>query len=101
MPPVPQPGEDRWAPLIAGLVFVAGLVLLVYALTAGGGGSGSERAVANAGLGGQAPQSGQPALTVVAGPQPAVEKPATAAPPERPHRATWAEWTRLYRPLYR
>ena len=33
--PVPQPDQDRWSPLIAGVVFAAGLVLLVYALTTG------------------------------------------------------------------
>lgn len=104
MPPVPQPGEDRWAPLIAGLVFVAGLLLLVYALAAGGGGGDRPVAAvtpANAAQVLQAAPASQPALTVVAGPQPTVEKPAKAAPPERPHRATWAEWTGLYRPLYR
>jgi hypothetical protein len=97
MLPVPQPGEDRWAPLIAGLVFVAGLLLLVYALAAGGGGSEPVAAVSQ----GRAADTFQPALTVVSGPKPTVEKPARAAPPERPHRATWAEWTGLYRPLYR
>ena len=95
--PVPHPGEDRWAPLVAGLVFVAGLVLLVYALTAGGGGDPAAAPAAAA----AAPTAQQPALTVVSGPKPAVEAPANAAPPERPHRATWAEWTGLYRPLYR
>jgi hypothetical protein len=91
---VPQPGEDRWAPRTAGLVFVAGLVLLVYALSAG---TGRDSAVPAAG----AAQPGQPALTVVAGPQPAVDAPAGVAPAPRPRRATWAEWTRLFRPLYR
>jgi hypothetical protein len=91
--PVPQPGEERWAPLVAGIVFVAGVVLLVYALSTSAKGS--------AGLGGQTPQSAQPALTVVAGPTPAVEEPAQTAPPARPRRATWSEWTGLYRPLYR
>jgi hypothetical protein len=95
--PVPQPDHDRWSPLVAGVVFAAGLVLLVYALTTGAK-SGDP---APAGLRGQAPASGQPALTVVAGPKPAVEEPADAAPPARPHRATWDEWTGLYRPLYR
>jgi hypothetical protein len=102
--PVPQPDQDRWSPLVAGIVFVAGLVLLVYALTAGGAkdsGLRGQTPQSAAGLGGQAPQSGQPALTVVAGPKPTVEAPAKAAPPERPHRATWSEWTGLYRPLYR
>jgi hypothetical protein len=97
MPPVPHPGEDRWAPLVAGLVFVAGLVLLVYALTAGRGGDPAAAPAAAA----AAPTAQQPALTVVSGPKPAVEAPANAAPPERPHRATWSEWTGLYRPLYR
>ena len=92
--PVPQPAEDRWAPLVAGLVFVAGLVLLVYALSAGSGGrEGVAAATA-------APQAAQPALTVVAGPKPAVEAPAKEAPAARPYRATWSEWTRLFRPLY-
>src|SRR4051812_23078001 len=94
--PVPQPDQDRWSPLVAGVVFVAGLALLVYALT-----TGAKHDPAPAGLRGQAPASGQPALTVVAGPKPAVDEPASAAPPARPHRATWAEWTGLYRPLYR
>lgn len=89
----PEPGEDRWPPLVAGLVFVAGLVLLAYALTAGSGrGDGAPARTAAA--------AGQPALTVVGGPAPAVEAPAQAAPAERPHRATWGEWTRLFRPLY-
>jgi hypothetical protein len=92
--PVPQPDQDRWSPLVAGVVFAAGLLLLVYALTTGAKSD-------PAGLKGQSPASGQPALTVVAGPKPAVEAPASAAPPARPHRATWAEWTGLYRPLYR
>ena len=87
----PESGEDRWPPLIAGLVFVAGLALLAYALTAGSGrGESAPAAMAAA----------QPPLTVVAGPKPAVEAPAQAAPAARPHRATWAEWTRLFRPLY-
>jgi hypothetical protein len=86
-----EPQDDRWPPLVAGLVFVAGIVLLVYALSASG----------EAGRGGQSPQSGQPALTVVAGPAPAVEAPARQAPPERPRRATWAQWTGMFRPLYR
>ena len=83
-----EPHEDRWPPLVAGLVFVAGLVLLAYALTTS----------ARSGEAAQAVQ--QPALTVVAGPKPAVDEPATAAAPARPRRATWAEWTSLYRPLY-
>ena len=76
--------------MLAGVVFVAGLLLLVYALSAGSGGT--------------APPSGaadQPALTVAAGPQPLVEAPAQAQPAQRPRRATWAQWTRMYRPLYR
>ena len=86
----PEPGEDRWPPLIAGLVFVAGVVLLAYALTAGGGrGEGVPAASAE--------QSG---LTVIAGPKPAVEAPANAAPAPRPQRATGAEWTGLFKPLY-
>jgi hypothetical protein len=89
----PQPGEDRWAPLIAGLVFAAGVSLLVYALTAGGA-RGPAAAPA-------APAAGQPALTVAAGPAPAVAAPAAVAPAPRPRRATWAQWTGLYRPLYR
>jgi hypothetical protein len=88
---VPEPGEDRWAPLVAGVVFVAGIVLLVYALSAGP--AGGERASG-------ATVAAQPALTVAAGPGPAVEVPAAAAPAPRPRRATWAEWTRLFRPLY-
>jgi hypothetical protein len=88
---VPEPGEDRWAPLVAGVVFVAGIVLLVYALSAGP--AGGERASG-------ATVAAQPALTVAAGPGPAVEAPAAAAPAPRPRRATWAEWTRLFRPLY-
>jgi hypothetical protein len=92
--PVPQPAEDRWAPLVAGLVFVAGLVLLVYALSSGSGGRESVAAAT------AAPQAAQPALTVVAGPKPAVEVPPKEAPADRPHRATWSEWTRLFRPLY-
>ena len=95
--PVPQSGEDRWAPLIAGVVFVAGVVLLVYALTA----STSAREPAAPVRFTPAAATGQPALTVVAGPKPAVEEPAQAAPPPRPRRATWAEWTGLYRPLYK
>jgi hypothetical protein len=94
----PPPGEDRWAPLVAGLVFVAGLVLLGYALsTSVGRGGGMSAAAPPA----PAPATtSQPALSVVAGPQPAVAAPAKQAPAPRPHRATWAEWTRLYRPLY-
>src|SRR3954466_5228734 len=92
----PQPGEDRSAPLVAGLVFVAGLVLLVYALSASVGRSEGPAAAPAA----AAPGSSQPALTVVARPQPAVEAPAKQAPAPRPHRATWSEWTGLYRPLY-
>ena len=92
---VPQPRDGRWAPLVAGLVFVAGVALLVYALRAGAP-AGERASVADA-----ATPAGQPALTVVGGPQPAVQAPAQSAPPERPHRATWAEWTGLYRPLYR
>jgi hypothetical protein len=87
----PQPRDDRWAPLLAGVVFAAGLLLLVYALSTG---SGRGTSAADAAPG--APS--QPALTVAAGPQPVVEQ---AAPQPRPRRATWAEWTRLYRPLYR
>jgi len=87
----PEPNEDRWPPLIAGLVFVAGLALLAYALTSGSGRDAGLPAAAAA---------QQPALTVVAGPKPAVEAPATVAPAERPHRATWAEWTGLFKPLY-
>src|SRR3954453_10529578 len=87
----PEPGEDRWPPLIAGLVFAAGLALLAYALTAGSGRDAATPAAAAA---------QQPALTVVAGPRPAVEAPAKVAPAPRPHRATWSEWTGLYRPLY-
>src|SRR5690349_16965481 len=94
--PVPQPDPDRWSPLIAGVVFAAGLLLLVYALT-----TGANSDPAPAGLRGQTPQSGQPALTVVGGPQPAVGAPASVASAPRPRRATWAEWTGLYRPLYR
>src|SRR5947208_11842072 len=90
---VPQPSDDRWAPLVAGLVFVAGVLLLVYALSTSA--KGGDPAAA------QAADGTQPALTVVAGPKPAVQEPATAAPPARPRRATWAEWTSLYRPLYR
>jgi hypothetical protein len=94
--PVPQSGEDRWAPLIAGLVFVAGVALLVYALTASGG-RGSRVSAADA----VTPAGGQPALTVVGGPQPAVEEPAQQAPAPRPRRATWDQWTHMFRPLYR
>jgi hypothetical protein len=97
MPPVPQPGEDRWASLVAGLVFIAGVALLVYALSASAKSEGSPATT----LAAQAAGSAQPALTVVAGPQPAVEEPARAAPPARPQRATWAQWTGLYRPLYK
>jgi hypothetical protein len=86
----PQPRDDRWAPMLAGVVFVAGLVLLVYALS-----SGSGRTTAPAA---DAAGAGQPVLTVAAGPQPVVE---AAQPAQRPQRATWAQWTRLYRPLYR
>ena len=96
---VPQPREDRWSPLVAGVVFVAGVVLLVYALTSSVR-SSDPAAVAPA-QAAPGTSAKQPALTVVAGPEPAVEKPAKAAPPPRPHRATWAEWTGLYRPLYR
>jgi hypothetical protein len=98
MPPVPQPGEDRWAPLVAGLVFIAGVVLLVYALSTSAKGGDPVPVAAPADA---APTAQQPALTVVAGPKPAVEEPAEVAPPPRPHRATWSEWTGLYRPLYR
>jgi hypothetical protein len=91
--PVPQPDHDRWSPLVAGVVFVAGLVLLVYALAAGTKGSDPVSA--------EAAPTTQPALTVVGGPKPTVAGPANVAPPERPHRATWSEWTGLYRPLYR
>jgi hypothetical protein len=87
----PEPGEDRWPPLIAGLVFAAGLVLLVYALATGSGRNDGVPA---------ATAAQQPALTVVAGPKPAVDAPAKAAPAPRPHRATWAEWTGLFKPLY-
>src|SRR5438067_180937 len=87
----PQPSEDRWTPLVAGLVFVAGVVLLVYALSTSGGPSAGAAAASGA---------WQPGLTVAAGPQPAVENPANGAPAPRPRRATWGEWTRLYRPLY-
>src|SRR5882724_9863223 len=87
----PEPGEDRWPPLIAGLVFVAGLVLLAYALTSG---SGRDAAIP------AATAAQEPALTVVGGPQPAVEAPANVAPAPRPRRATWAEWTGLFKPLY-
>jgi hypothetical protein len=81
----PQPRDDRWAPLLAGVVFAAGLLLLVYALSAGSGREGAPPA--------------QPVLTVAGGPQPVVE--AQGAPPLRPRRATWSQWTHLYRPLYR
>src|SRR3954464_12229675 len=87
----PEPGEDRWPPLIAGLVFGADLALLAYALTAGSGRDAATPAAAAA---------QQPALTVVAGPRPAVEAPAKVAPAPRPHRATWNEWTGLFKPLY-
>src|SRR3954454_21002246 len=87
----PEPREDRWPALVAGLVFAAGIVPLVYALNSGSGRAGLVRAAG----------AQQPALTVVAGPQPAVEAPAQAVPAPRPHRATWSEWTRMYRPLYR
>src|SRR5437763_3239077 len=79
--PHPEPREDRWPALVAGLVFAAGVVLLVYALSSGSGRTGAvpaADAVAPAG-------ALQPALTVVAGPQPAVEAPAKAAPAPRPH----------------
>src|SRR5947207_15717403 len=91
----PQPRDDRWAPLMAGLVFVAGIVLLVYALSASSGHGGALPATADV-----AAPAAQPALTVVAGPKPAVATPANAAPEPRPQRATWAQWTGLYRPLY-
>jgi hypothetical protein len=81
----PQPRDDRWAPLLAGVVFVAGLLLLAYALSSGPGR-------------GTAPAAAAPALTVAAGPQPLVD---AAQPAARPRRATWAQWTRMYRPLYR
>jgi hypothetical protein len=84
--------------LVAGLVFVAGLALLVYALsTAVGRSAGGAATLAAAS---PAQVAVQPALTVVAGPAPVVEAPANAAPPPRPRRATWSEWTRLFRPLY-
>jgi hypothetical protein len=89
----PEPNEDRWPPLIAGLVFVAGLVLLAYALTSGSGRDAGTPAAAAA-------AAQQPGLTVVGGPKPAVETPANVAPAARPHRATWAEWTGLFKPLY-
>jgi hypothetical protein len=84
----PQPRGDRWAPMLAGTVFVAGLLLLVFALGAGSGRGTAPAADAAAPV--------QPALTVVAGPQPAAD--GIAAPRRR---ATWAQWTRMYRPLYR
>ena len=86
----PEPGEDRWPPLLAGTVFVAGLLLLAFALTAGSGRGRRPPPTAAA----------QPALTVVAGPKPR-STPERTAPAPRPRRATWAEWTRMYRPLYR
>src|SRR5512135_2073675 len=89
---VPQPRDDRWAPMVAGVVFVAGLLLLVYALSSGSGGGAAPAADATA---------SQPGLTVAAGPQPLVEEPAQAQPAPRPRRATWVQWTRMYRPLYR
>lgn len=101
--PLPEPRDDRWAPLGAGLVFVAGVALLVYALSTAVGrsdGTGAVAPQAVAPLVAAAPAAVQPALTVVAGPQPAVEAPAALAPPPRPRRATWGEWTRLFRPLY-
>jgi hypothetical protein len=99
--PTSQPGEDRWGPLVAGLVFAAGLIFLVYALSTAVGRSGDGAALAPQAAAAPArAAAAQPALTVVAGPQPAVEAPAKAAPAPRPRRATWGEWTRLYRPLY-
>jgi hypothetical protein len=83
----PQPRDDRWAPLLAGVVFVAGLLLLAYALSSG---SGSATAPA-------ADAARQPALTVTAGPLPVVQ---ATRQVDRPHRATWAQWTHMYRPLY-
>jgi hypothetical protein len=93
-----EPHDDRWPPLLAGLVFAAGIVLLVYALSASGDAGRRDTPRGEAAL---LPQSGQPALTVVAGPEPAVEAPAQDVPAERPRRATWAQWTGMYRPLYR
>jgi hypothetical protein len=84
----PQPRDDRWAPLLAGVIFVAGLLLLVYALSSGTGRGAAPAADAAA----------QPALTLAAGLQPQVE---AAQPAALPRRATWAQWTRMYRPLYR
>jgi hypothetical protein len=95
----PEPRGDRWAPLVAGVVFVAGVVLLVYALSATVARSGGESTALVAGAA-PAQVAAQPALTVVAGPAPAVAAPAELAPAPRPRRATWAEWTRLFRPLY-
>jgi hypothetical protein len=83
----PQPRDDRWAPLLAGVVFVAGLLLLAYALSSS---SGSATAPA-------ADAARQPALTVTAGPLPVVQ---ATRQVDRPHRATWAQWTHMYRPLY-
>jgi hypothetical protein len=92
----PEPRD--WGPLAAGVVFAAGLLLLVYAMSTAVGRSASTMpAPAQAAA---AAVAAQPALTVVAGPKPVVEAPANLAPPPRPRRATWAEWTRLYRPLY-
>lgn len=88
---VPQPRDDRWAPMLAGVVFVAGLLLLVFALRSGSGDAARPAAAA----------AGQPALTVAAGPQPLVEAAAQAQPAPRPRRATWSQWTEMYRPLYR
>jgi hypothetical protein len=94
----PEPRD--WGPLTAGVIFVAGLILLVYAMSTAVGRSGSPAPAAVAQPAAVAPAAVQPALTVVAGPKPVVEAPAKLAPPPRPRRATWAEWTRLYRPLY-
>jgi hypothetical protein len=96
---LPEPRDDRWGPLLAGLVFVAGVVLLVYALSTTVGRSGGQRTALVAGPA-PAHATAQPALTVVAGPAPAVAAPAALAPAPRPRRATWGEWTRLFRPLY-
>jgi hypothetical protein len=96
----PGPPDDRWPPLVAGLVFVAGVVLLVYALNTAVGRSGSDGAPATSAAAAPAPGAVAPALTVVAGPAPAVDAPAAVAPPPRPRRATWGEWTRYFRPLY-
>jgi hypothetical protein len=84
----PQPRDDRWAPLLAGVIFVAGLLLLAYALSSGAG-----RATAPAG-----DAAAQPGLSFAAGLEPQVEAARAAS---RPRRATWAQWTRMYRPLYR